>query len=168
MAGPFTTPVAKSVPFESEPERSNGFSSKDVQEAIEEALALAVSNDRYLIFCQYNGNAGNGRFLEFFEGIDSSVAPVFFNAGTNVLEITVATTAVSSSGRFQFYDVINDPGFTTPLYTLNMQGNKRKTDIGTVSIPLFTIPANGALAIVKQGGGSVQKPHMQLILSSSI
>ena len=45
MAGPFTTPVAESVPFLSEPDRDNGFSSKNAQDAIEEALALAVSND---------------------------------------------------------------------------------------------------------------------------
>lgn len=168
MPAPFTTPVSFSVPFESEPERNNGFNSKNAQEAIEEALALAISNDRFLVLAQYNGNAGNGRVLEFFEGIDSEDAPIFFDAGTNVISISVATTSGGSSGSFEFFDPINDPGLNTPLYTLSMGGNQRQTDTGTAILPLFSIPVGGALTVVKQGGGSVQKPHMQIVFSSSL
>ena len=168
MAGPFTYPVAISTPFESEPDRPNGFQSKNVQEAIEDALALATSNDRYLVLAEYGGNANNGRVLEIFPGIDSDEAPVFFNSGTNVLEITVATTSNGSNGSFEFFDKTNDPGLATPLYTLTMDGTQRKTDIGSVAVPLFALPVGGALTIVKQGGGSVLKPHMQLIFSSEL
>ena len=49
-----------------------------------------------------------------------------------------------------------------------MSGQKRKTDIGTVTLPLFTLPIGGALTVIKQGGGSVLKPHMQVIFSSAI
>lgn len=165
MAGPFTTPVAQSTPFESEPERSNGFTSKNVQEAIEEALALAISNDRYLVLAQYNGNANNGRILEFFTGIDSNDAPLHFNGDTIVTSIISSTTANSSNAHIGFYDKFNDPGLTTPLYTLDMNGQKFVEVTVPTTSPLFSIPSNGEL-LVKIDSSSIQKPHLQIIFSS--
>lgn len=167
MAGPFTTPVAKSVPFESEPERSNGFSSKDVQEAIEEALALAIANDRYLVLCDYNGNANNGRLLEFYPGIDSFDAPLHFNGDTIVTSIICSTTANNSGASFEFFDKLADPGLTTPLYIFSMGGQKTQEIIGTSTLPLFSIPSTGEL-VVRVRSGNIQKPHMQIIFSSNV
>lgn len=156
------------TPFESEPERSNGFFSKNAQEAIEEALALAISNDRFLILCAYNGNANAGRVLEFYDGIDSQDAPlVFGSTATKVLSIISSTTANNSNATIDFYDLNSDPTLSTPLYTLDMNGQKRKIDIGSVLTPLFTVPANGLL-VVRVASSSIQKPHMQIVFSSSI
>ncbi len=167
MGGFATTSVAFSVPFESEPERNNGFQSKNVQEAIEEALALAVSNDRFLILSDYGGNANAGRLLEFYPGLNSDEAPLFFDSGTNALQIVCTTTAPNSNAIIGFYDNINDPGLTTPLYQLNMGGNKRVIDNGNMGTPLFVVPQGGTLTI-KVDSNSINKPHIQLILSSTI
>lgn len=164
MAGPFTTPVSFSVPFESEPDRSNGFISKNAQEAIEEALALAKDNDRFLVLSQYNGNANVGRVLEFYDGIDSEDAPLVFGTATaNVVAIVCSTTSPSSSAQIGFYNLNVDPGMTTPLYTLDMGGNKRVINIGS---PLFIIPFGGLLAI-KVDSSSINKPHLQIVFSSN-
>ena len=167
MAGPFTTPVAFSTPFLSEPDRSNGFTSKNVQEAIEEALSLAIANDRFKILCQYNGNANNGRLLEFFSGIDSDDAPFHFNANTNVIDITCSTTGVNSISTIGFYNKSVDPTYISPLYILDMNGQKTKEDIGTALAPLFLIPIGGEL-VVRVDSASIQKPHMQITFSSAI
>lgn len=162
------TQTAFQTPFESEPDRSNGFSSKDVQTAIEEALALAISNDKFLVLSQYNGNGNTGRLLEFYSGIDSEDAPLVFGTGaTNVISIICSTTGNSSNATLGFYNIAVDPNFLTPLYTLSMNGLKTKKDIGTALLPLFVIPGNALLAI-KVDSSSIQKPHMQMVFSSSI
>lgn len=165
MPAPFTTPVAFSTPFESEPERSNGFISKNVQEAIEEALALAISNDRYLVLAQYNGNANTGRLLEFYAGIDSDDAPLHFNGNTIVTSIICSTVGTSSNATIGFYDKLNDPGLATPLYTLDMNGQKFVEITVPTTTPLFSIPSDGEL-LIKVDSNSIQKPHMQVIFSS--
>ena len=166
MPAPFTTPVAFSVPFESEPERNNGFMSKNVQEAIEEALAQAIANDRFIILAQYNGNAGNGRVLEFFIGIDSEDAPLVIGAqDVEVLAIACSTTANSSNADVSFYDLVADPGLTTPLYTLDMAGQKDKIDLGAPA--LFQIPGGGQLTVAVSAG-NIQKPHLYIVLSSTL
>lgn len=162
------TQTSFQTPFESEPERSNGFSSKNAQEAIEEALSLAIANDRFLILSQYNGNANTGRLLEFFVGIDSEDAPLVFGDNVaNVISIVSATTGNSSNATLGFYDINTDPTFTTPLYTLDMNGQKTKEDMGTPLLPLFSVPANALLA-VRVDSSSIQKPHLQIVFSSSI
>ena len=165
MAGPFTTPVAFSTPFESEPDRSNGFQSKNVQEAIEEALAQAIANDRYLVLAQYNGNANSGRILEFYSGIDSDDAPLHFNGATIVTSIISSTTSTGSNATIGFYDKFADPGLTTPLYTLDMNGQKFVEITVPTATPLFSIPSTGEL-LVKVDSSSIQKPHLQIIFSS--
>ena len=167
MAGPFTTPVAFSTPFLSEPDRSNGFTSKNVQEAIEEALERAISNDRFLLLSQYGGQANNGRVLEIFAGLDSEEAPVNFDSSAKILTITCSTTSNNSNAELGLFDVIADPGLATPLYTFNMDGNKTKTDLGTALSPLAVFPAGGALTIAVVSG-SIQKPHMQITFSSAL
>ena len=141
------------------------FTSTDVQNAIEEAVVIAVSNDRFPIFFQYGGNANNGRYLEIFPGIDSEEAPFFTNTPARVLTIVCSTTSGGSNADLGFFDLaVSD---TVPLYTLDYAGNKRKIDIGTPATPLFTVPALGELA-VRVTQGSVNKPHCYVVLSSSL
>lgn len=162
------TQPAFETPFESVPERSNGFVSKNVQEAIEEALALAVANDRFLVLAQYNGNANNGRLLEFYSGIDSGDAPIVFgNVNTNIINIVSSTTDVSSNATIGFYNSAVDPLLLIPIYTLSMNNLKRKTDAGSPIAPLFSLPPN-ALLTVKVDSNSIQKPQLQIVFSSSI
>lgn len=168
MGGFSTTSVAESVPFESEPDRPNGFQSKNVQEAIEEALALAIANDRYTILSSYGGNANTGRFMEFYPGLDCDEAPLLFAlSATNVVRIICSTTANNSNATIGFYNQNADPTYSTPLFTLDMNNTKSVIETGTVAIPLFLIPANGRL-VVKVDSGSINKPHLQFLFSSAI
>ena len=154
------------TPFESEPERTNGFISKNAQEAIEEALALAISNDRFLVLSQYNGNANTGRYLEFYSGISTDDAPLVFGDNpSNMISVIASTTSISSTASIGFYDL--NGGTPVLLYTLTMDGLKRKIDSGTPTTPLFVIPANALLAI-KIDNNSIQKPHLQLVMSSGV
>lgn len=164
------TQQAIQTPFE--PLRNPGFGggpspfvSTDVQNAIEEALVQAVSNDRFLVLTEYNGNANVGRYLEFFSGINSEDAPLFNLNITKVIGIVCATTSVSSDASIGFFDLnVSD---TVPLYTLTMDNLKRKIDSGSPSIPLFSIPTNGELGI-RVTLNSINKPHCYIVFSSAI
>jgi len=165
MAGPFTTPVAESVPFLSEPDRDNGFSSKNAQDAIEEALALAVSNDVFLVLSQYNGNANVGRHLEFYVGIDSEEAPLVFPRGSNVIAVIARTAATSAICTIGFFD--NQISGTVPIYEVIFNGEKQVELIGTALSPLFSIQS-GANIEIRITSGAISKPHMQIVFSSSL
>lgn len=165
MAGPFTYPVAQSIPFE--PNRNPGYGgvpsdieSQNVQDAIEEAKHDALNNDRYLIFCAYNGNANAGRYLEMFPSIDMSTAPYYSAVDTTCLTIVAATVAANSTCTIGFYSV---DGTETLLYTLTFSNEKRKIVSGT---PIFTLLAARQLYI-RVDSGSISKPHLYFSLSAS-
>ena len=165
MPGPFTTPVAFSTPFESEPERENSFVKKNVQEAIEECLALAISNDVFMILASYGGHANTGRFLEYYSGLDSSIAPLFLPRGSNVIAIVAATTAKKATCKIGFYNTAITPA--TLLYEVEFVDQKRVTLEGTVTSPLFQIAAASELGI-RISSGSINKPHLQVVFSSAL
>ena len=161
MGGFATTNVCFSTPFESDPERPNGFVSKNAQEAIEEALALAVANDRFPLLFSYGGNANNGRYLEFFNNIDSNDAPIFFDSGSKCLAIVGATTSGSSNAKVGFFR----DGVL--LYEFDFNGNKRVVITGSIAAPIFTLAAMGELS-VRVTQGSVLKPHFYAFFSTTI
>jgi len=173
MAGPYTAPVAEATPFEASrnPDFNNGLSpitAENVQDAIEQALFIALASSNYLTLGQYNGNANSGRVLEFFTGINSDDAPLVFGDGTTkVLSITMSTTSMSSSAVIGFYNKDVDPNYNTPLFSLDMDGQKTQQESGTIALPVFSIPPD-ALLVVKVDSGSIQKPHFQLILSAGV
>jgi len=156
------TQNAFGTPFASEPDRSNGFTSKDVQLAIEEALALAVANDRFVVFCAYNGNANN-RTLEAFNGIDMVAAPIRTFTATKLLSVVIGATA-ASTGAIAFYD--RNVSTTVPFYTLNYGGAAFAQASAPVLTPLASIPTN-ALIECRTITASVNKPHVFFFLSSS-
>lgn len=151
MANVVISPVAKSVPFDN---GSNGFTSTDVQGAIEEIQSLITDSSKAFTFCQYNGNAGTGRFLEFFPGIGSNDAPIRVIGSLTVQAIVARTTAVSAIATIGFYNYT--PVVPVLLYTVTFSGVKEVVLSGS---PLFTLPANGKL-VVKINSGSIHKPHL--------
>jgi hypothetical protein len=145
--------VATSVPFDNS---VNGFNSDNVQDAIEEVQAHTFENSKGFIFCSYNGNGNVGRYLEFFSGIDSSIAPLKVIGSLDILTIVTRTTASNATCTIGFYDIATTP---TLLYTVTF--SKAKEVINTDTI-LFTLPANGELAI-KVDSGSINKPYMYFV-----
>jgi hypothetical protein len=108
------------------------------------------------VFCQYNGNANVGRYLEFFSGIDSNIAPIYSTTALNVVEIVSATTSANATCTIGFYNN------TTLLYTVTFSAVKRVISTGTPASPLLTLPATGSLK-VKIDSGSINRPHIYFI-----
>lgn len=147
------TQEAFDVPFE--PNRLGlEIESQTVQEAIEEVKLDAFNNDRFLLLAAYNGNANAGRYLEFFAGIDSSIAPILYAVAARVTDIVLATVSANATCTLQFLDV--SPTVPVVLYTLTMTAQKRVVISGD---PIFTIPSGAQLAL-RIGSGSIGRPHI--------
>lgn len=169
MPAPFSTPVAKSVPFE--PGRNPGygglaqpFTSDNVQDAIEESLDRAISNDRFLVLPNYGGNANTGRYLEFFPNQSSDISPLFLVAASKILAVTLQTTSASATCNVGIFDL--NVSSVTPVYTLIMTGTKRVQFSGTPTVPLGNLSANALLA-VRVTSGSINAPTMQITFSAA-
>lgn len=169
MPSPFTTPVAVSTPFE--PLRNPGFgglsqpfTSTNVQDAIEEALDRAISNDRFLVLPNYGGNANVGRYLEFFPGQASGVSPIYLVAAAKILAVTLQTTAANATCNVGIFDL--NVSSVTPIYTIVMTAQKRVAYVGTPVTPLgVTTP--GALLALRVTSGSINTPTCQLTFSAA-
>jgi len=168
MGAPFTYPVSIALPFE--PNRSpifdgspgpSGIMSENAQDAIEEALALAIANDRFPLLFAYNGNANTGRYLEFFNNIDSNIAPIYLSAAVKCLTIVGQTTAVNSNAKVGFFR----DGIL--LYEFDFANNKRVIVTGTVFVPIFSFAGLAELSI-RVTSGSVNRPHFYAFFSTNI
>lgn len=168
MPGPFTTPVALSTPFE--PNRNpqwggnpgpSGIQSTNVQDAIEEAKADALANDRFIILPNYGGNANTGRYLEIFPNQASNVSPIFSATGMQILSVVLQTTSASATCNVGIFDL--NVSSITPVYTIIMVAQKRVAYVGT---PLALLTTNCLLAI-KVTSGSINQPTLQLFFSST-
>jgi hypothetical protein len=148
---PKLSPVAKSIPFDN---TTNSFLSKDVQSAIEEARDLIADSSKAFTFCYYNGNAGTGRFLEFFPNIGSNEAPIRVVGPLDVLTIVARTTGSNATCTVGFYNYT--PVTPVLLYTLTFTAVKEVVISG---LPVFTVPANGTL-VIRVDSGSITKPHL--------
>jgi len=148
------TPVAKTVPFDNTTAMLPN-SPTETQSAIEELRNLVVDSSKAFTFCQYNGNAGTGRFLEFFSGISSNDAPLQVVGELTVLTIVARTTATSATCTIGFYNATPNPD--TLLYTVTFS-NQKEVILDSI-MGLFSVPAGGQLYI-KIDSGSIAKPHL--------
>jgi len=154
MSKHFLTPVARSVPFDNSIALLPA-NPTDVQAAIEALRAEIADSSKAFTFCQYNGNAGTGRFLEFFAGIGSNDAPLRVIGPLSVLTIVARTTATSATCTIGFYNYT--PAIPVLLYSLTFSAQKEVTLDNPAS--LFVVPANGTL-VIKIDSGSIAKPHL--------
>lgn len=82
MSGPFTFPVARALPFEANRspqydgnQLSSGIVSENAQDAIEEVKVTAPGTGaRYTAMLGFDGNATNGRWLEFLTNVSSNLS----------------------------------------------------------------------------------------------
>lgn len=158
MPAPFTSPVARSVPFDNS---TNGYTSTNVQAAIEESAAVTASKSRYVLLCSYGGNASTGRYLEFFPAQASSTAPIYLEQSTNIYNVTLQTTAMSATCTMSVYDL--NVSSTIPVYSISLAAQKRKSVSGT---PLATMAA-GALLAIRVSSGSINTPLFQITLGAA-
>lgn len=170
MSGPFTSPVAIAIPFE--PDRDpqyggtagpSGILSINVQDAIEEAKADALANDRFLLLTHYGGNANVGRYLEWYPAEASLTSPVYFSSGARLLNITCQTTAAAATCTIGIFDV--NVSTVTPVYSFSMTAQKRVIFIGAPTLATF---ATNALIAVRVTAGSINSPQMQVTFSATV
>ena len=169
MPGPFTSPVALSVPFE--PDRNpqyagnvgpSGISSLNCQDAIEEAKADALANDRFVLLTHYGGNANTGRYTEWYPAEASDVSPIYFSAAARLLNVTCQTTAANATCTIGVFDL--NVSSVTPIYSFSMTAQKRVAFVGAPTLASF--PAN-ALIAVRITAGSINTPEMQVTFSAT-
>ena len=135
-------------------------SATNAQDAIEEAKADALANDRFLVLAHYGGNSNVGRYLEFFPNEASDTAPIFLTVATRLLSVTLQTTSASATCTVGFFDL--NVSSVTPVYTISLAAQKRKSVIGL----LATFSPNALLA-VRVTVGSINSPTMQITFSAS-
>jgi hypothetical protein len=152
---PVKSYVAKTVPFE--PNALLGFSSTDVQAAIEEAKSDAFYNDRYPFIGSYNGNANAGRYLEVFPGIGSDSAPFLFPENSQVVTVTLGNTTMSTGtiGFFKTTDLVN------PVFSLSL--TNQTTAIFTGLAHSFASQDQMAIRVT---AGSLNKPYIRVWINT--
>jgi hypothetical protein len=168
MSGPFTSPVAIAIPFE--PDRNpqyggnagpSGITSINVQDAIEEAKADALANDRFLVLPSYGGNANTGRYLEVWGGQASDVSPIFFSVSARILSVTLQTTSAQATCNLGIFDL--NVSSVVPVYTLVMTNQKRVQFVGD---PLAALAPNSLVAM-RITSGSINTPTLQITFSAA-
>jgi hypothetical protein len=128
MPGPFTTPVAGSVPFE--PNRNPGYGggpsgieSTDVQNAIEEVVGIVTSKARFaMVFC-HNSTVGNNNWLGFSELVPSNTTPLIIPVASQLKEIAFSYNGLSVDGQMKIYKNGLLPGNVIYTMTLTNQNN---------------------------------------------
>lgn len=84
------TQWAASTPFDNS---TNGFTSTDVQAAIEEAKTTAEGKARYIVPFGFDGNGAAGRWLESFTNIPSNISGYVVAKPAIIKELTLACSA---------------------------------------------------------------------------
>jgi hypothetical protein len=119
---------------------------------------IPQTNDRYVVLSTYNGNAGTGKFLEFFPGQGSDTAP-FAIPEISYIRVLILTAVADSTGTVSIYkatDLVN------PIRTISLSNSKFQKD--TLAMPLNS---NDQL-IVKVSAGSISKPNLVVYFQNSL
>jgi len=99
-SGPFTFQVAQAVPFDN---ATNGFTSEEVQSAIEEAKNTAPGKARATIASLHNGTLSNGFWIGYTDLINSFDSPFVLAWGATLKEVTFSNNNLSVDGAIDFY-----------------------------------------------------------------
>lgn len=103
--------------FLSGTDRSNNFTSKTVQEAIEEAKSTAEGKARFLVSCGFDGTASTGRYLEYNSNVDSNLSGFVIAVPSYLKELTISVVSRATT--------------TFKVYTWN---DTTETEIASISL----------------------------------
>jgi hypothetical protein len=131
MPGPFTSPVALSVPFE--PDRNpqyagnagpSGIASLNTQDAIEEAKADAIAYadtvTRWQATCAFDGTGSTGRWLAWMQNNPSNNSPLVVPRNGSVTELGFSSTNLSTTTITLFKNAVST-GITISTSAQNSQ-----------------------------------------------
>lgn len=150
MGNVVTTQVARSEPFDNS---TNGFSSTNSQDAIEEARQDAVDTIRIPHILAYNGTAGSGKWLERFASISSNDGPIVLPE-TRVMVLATLTAQGNATGTVTIY---KDPrGTPISIGTISLSNSKSTHEDFSVELPIGTEVA------AKVTSGSFSSPVVEI------
>jgi len=118
---------------------------------------ISTPKDRFLIIANYNGNAGSGKYLEFFGGQSSDTTPFTLTENSYIRTIIVNCTS-SSTGTISVYKL---PDLTNPVISISLSSQTFKRQDYS---QLFN--DNDQLAL-KVSSGSLTKPGVQILLQTA-
>lgn len=127
--------TAFNIRFLSQPERSNGFTSKTVQEAIEEAKNNSDSISRWAASCGFDGSATTGRYLEYNANVDSNQAGLIITRSCKLRELGL----VCLSNTTTTMQVLKWNGVAETLLTTISLAAARKVSITGLNIDLIAL-----------------------------
>lgn len=82
---------------------SNGFTSTNAQNAIEESKNTAVGKARFTITTTFNSTVGNNNWLGYNELLPGNVTPIRIPVSCTLKEITFSWSGASVDGRYDLY-----------------------------------------------------------------
>jgi len=122
------------------------------------ASEINPANDRYACICNYNGNAGTGKYLDFYPGQSSDLSPFPIPEVSYIRTIALSAIA-SSTGTVSFYlstDLVN------PIFAISLTAQ-------TYIKMTMAYPLNVDDKIVaKVSSGSINKPAITLFIQTSL
>lgn len=157
MSGPFTSPVAYSVPFNNQDANaiSAGLSSDNVFDAIVEAKNDALNNDRYPVQASYGGNANIGRYLEIYPSLasDNANAPLIVPEASRISAYTAGCVS-NSTGTLTIRNLTT----STDLIDIVFSATKEHNATGLM---IMGINPDDHLGIYVKSG-SLNKPFIRV------
>lgn len=121
-------------------------------------VEITPSNDRYSVICSYNGNAGTGKFLEWYPGQTSDTSPFPIPESSYIRTVTLSTTA-ASTGTLSFY---KSTDLATSILDVSLSASVY-TKVNA-AIPLL---ADDKL-VTKVSAGSFNKPALTMFVQTSL
>lgn len=115
-------------------------------------------NNCYAITASYSGNAGVGKYLEFFQGQNSNVNP-FPIPFPSFIRATVLSAVSESTGTISFYKNFD---FTTPILQVSILDSTYVKYNTTLSLS-----ADDRISC-KVTSGSINKPNIVLFIQTSV
>lgn len=137
--------VAVSTPFDN---TSNGFTSEEVQSAIEEVDGKVTGKPRAIVTFGYQGNANTGRWLETFDSVSSNQVPFVTAEPAKIVALSLVNKN-TNTGTVSLYkngilvytiSLVNDTYVTIKDLSISMiEGDQLNAQVtaGTLSAPLL-------------------------------
>lgn len=139
--------------FLSNPDRNNGFTSRNTQEAIEEAKITAPGTaGPYAAISGFDGNATTGRWLEFLTNIASNVSGHVIPEAASIKYLSVAAQT-NTTCTFTIYK----NGISLETLTLTAQRKNNKISLNHVLIALDELS-------VQVTSGNCAKPTFNIFI----
>lgn len=117
-----------------------------------------AANDRYAAICNYNGNAGTGKYLEFYAGQSSDLSPFPIPESTYIKTITL-TAIANSTGTVSFYKSTN---LTTPITSISL------TNSTYIKISISLLLNADDKIVAKVSSGSINKPAITVFFQTNL